>query len=65
MLLTRFKAWSDANVLALESLRGAMTQENNKTFELFRRARMRSVLPRLYGLLAQVSTGRPRWTMSV
>ena len=28
-----------------------MTQENNKTFELFRRARMRSVLPRLYGLL--------------
>jgi glycosyltransferase involved in cell wall biosynthesis len=51
MLLNRFKAWSDANIRALESLTGAMAQENKETFELFRQARKRSLLPRVYGLL--------------
>lgn len=51
MLLNRFKAWSDANVLALDSFSSSMTQENEATFQLFRRARERRLLPRLYGLV--------------
>jgi len=46
-----FRAWSDLNVRALERIQGAMPEENKKTFELFRRSRNLSLLPRLCGLL--------------
>jgi glycosyltransferase involved in cell wall biosynthesis len=51
MLLNRFKIWNDANVRALERIQGAMLQENRRTFDLFRRSRTSSLLPRLFGLL--------------
>jgi len=51
MLLRRFKGWNDRNVAALERIEGEMLQDNRKTFELFRRARTQSLLPRLAGLL--------------
>jgi glycosyltransferase involved in cell wall biosynthesis len=51
MLLNRFKVWNDLNIGALERIQGAMPEENRKTFELFRRSRKLSLLPRLYGLL--------------
>lgn len=49
-ILHRFKGWNDSNMQALERIQGVMLQENRKTFELFRQARQRSLLPRLYGL---------------
>jgi glycosyltransferase involved in cell wall biosynthesis len=52
MLLNRFKAWNDSNMRALERIESVMLPENKKTFELFRRSRRRSLLPRLYGLLS-------------
>jgi glycosyltransferase involved in cell wall biosynthesis len=51
MLLNRFKGWSDLNVRALERIESVMLAENRATFELFRRSRTLSLLPRLYGLL--------------
>jgi len=39
------------NVAVLERIQGLMTDENRKTFELFRRSRKLSVLPRAYGLM--------------
>ncbi len=51
MMLKRFKVWNDLNIRALERIQGAMPEENKKTFELFRRSRTLSLLPRLYGLL--------------
>lgn len=51
MLLKRFKAWNDANVHALELLQDSMLPENRRAFELFRQARKRRLLPRLYGVL--------------
>jgi glycosyltransferase involved in cell wall biosynthesis len=50
MLLRRFKLWSDSNMVALERIEDTMLPENKRTFELFRRSRKRSLLPRLYGL---------------
>ncbi len=47
----RLQAWTEMNVVALERIEGLMTDDNRKTFELFRRARKRSVLPRAYGLV--------------
>jgi glycosyltransferase involved in cell wall biosynthesis len=46
-----YKNWTDMHVRALTRLEGVMTEENRRTFEQFRRARKRSVLPRAYGLL--------------
>jgi len=51
MLLNRFKGWNDLNIRALERLEGEMPDENKKAFELFRKCRKLSLLPRLYGLL--------------
>jgi hypothetical protein len=47
----RFQAWADMNVAALERIESMMTDENRKTFELFRQSRKRSLLPRAYGLM--------------
>jgi glycosyltransferase involved in cell wall biosynthesis len=46
-----YKTWTDMHVAALARLEGAMTEENRRTFEQFRRARERSALPRAYGLI--------------
>jgi glycosyltransferase involved in cell wall biosynthesis len=50
-ILNRFKGWNDSNIRALERIEGSMLAENRKTFELFRRSRKQSLVPRLYGLL--------------
>ncbi len=42
----QYKTWTDMHVRALERLEDAMTDENRRTFEQFRRARQRSMLPR-------------------
>lgn len=47
----RFKSWADMNVAALERIESLMTDENRKTFELFRRCRKQSVVPRVCGLI--------------
>jgi glycosyltransferase involved in cell wall biosynthesis len=47
----RFQAWADMNVAALERIESLMTDENKKTFELFRQSRKQSLLPRVYGLM--------------
>ena len=47
----RLRAWNDMNVAALERIENLMTEENRKTFELFRQSRKRSLLPRAYGLM--------------
>jgi glycosyltransferase involved in cell wall biosynthesis len=47
----RFQTWADMNVAALERIEGLMTNENKKTFDLFRRSRKKSLLPRMYGLM--------------
>jgi glycosyltransferase involved in cell wall biosynthesis len=46
----QYKTWTDMHMRALERLEGVMTNENRRTFEQFRRARKRSMLPRAYGL---------------
>lgn len=51
MLLNRFKRWNDANVLALDRIAATMLPENRRTYELFRRSRKQSLLPRVWGLL--------------
>jgi glycosyltransferase involved in cell wall biosynthesis len=47
----RLRTWNDMNVAALERIENLMTEENRKTFELFRQSRKRSLLPRAYGLM--------------
>jgi glycosyltransferase involved in cell wall biosynthesis len=47
----RFKSWIDINVSALERIEDRMTDENRKSFELFRRSRKLSLVPRAYGLV--------------
>src|SRR5579862_4424704 len=47
----RFQAWTDMNVAALERIERLMTDDNRRTFELFRRSRKRSLLPRACGLI--------------
>lgn len=47
----RFKGWADMNLAALERIENLMTEENRRTFELFRRSRKRGMVPRVYGLL--------------
>jgi glycosyltransferase involved in cell wall biosynthesis len=43
----RFRHWSDLNVAALTTLRPRMSVENRQTFDLFCKARHRSLLPRV------------------
>ena len=50
LLQGRYKNWTDQHVAALTRLQDAMTEENRRTFEQFRRSRKRSALPRVYGL---------------
>jgi glycosyltransferase involved in cell wall biosynthesis len=47
----RYSSWAEMNVGALERIEDAMTEENRKTFDLFRRARKRSLVPRAFGLI--------------
>jgi glycosyltransferase involved in cell wall biosynthesis len=47
----RFQKWADMNMTVLERIQGLMTDENRTTFELFRRSRKLSLLPRAYGLI--------------
>jgi glycosyltransferase involved in cell wall biosynthesis len=47
----QYKTWTDMHMRALARLADVMTEENRRTFEQFRRARKRGVLPRAYGLL--------------
>lgn len=46
-----FKIWGDMNVSALERIENLMTEENSKTFNLYRRSRKRGVIPRVCGLI--------------
>jgi glycosyltransferase involved in cell wall biosynthesis len=47
----RFKMWTDLNIKALVRIQPFMIEENQKTFELFRRAREQSFFPRVLGIL--------------
>jgi glycosyltransferase involved in cell wall biosynthesis len=47
----RFKGWADMNLAALERIENLMTDENRRTFELFRRSRKQGLVPRVCGLL--------------
>ncbi len=47
----RYKSWAEMNVAALERIETLMTDENRKTFDLFRRARKQSLVPRVRGLV--------------
>lgn len=47
----RYKSWAEMNVAALERIENLMTDENKKTFDLFRRARKQSLVPRVCGLI--------------
>jgi hypothetical protein len=47
----RFKGWADMNVAALERIENLMTDDNRKTFDLFRRSRKRNVIPRVWGII--------------
>ncbi len=47
----RYKGWAELNVAALERIESEMTAENRATFDLFRRSRKRSLLPRISGLV--------------
>ncbi len=47
----RYSSWAEMNVGALERIEDAMTEQNRKTFNLFRWARKRSLVPRSYGLI--------------
>jgi len=50
-ILHRYKGWNDANMQALARIEDLMLPENKTAFEIFRRARERSLLPRLYGVI--------------
>jgi glycosyltransferase involved in cell wall biosynthesis len=47
----RFRGWADMNLAALERIEDLMTDENRKTFDLFRRSRKSGLVPRVRGLL--------------
>jgi glycosyltransferase involved in cell wall biosynthesis len=47
----RFRSWADMNVAALQRIESLMTDDNRKTFELFRQSRTKSLLPRVCGLV--------------
>ncbi|MGH6673784.1 MAG: glycosyltransferase family 2 protein [Xanthobacteraceae bacterium] len=47
----RFKSWADMNVRALEHVEAIMTDDNKKTFDLFRQCRKLSLVPRVRGLI--------------
>jgi glycosyltransferase involved in cell wall biosynthesis len=47
----RYKSWAEMNVAALERIENLMTDENRETFDLFRGARKRSMIPRVCGLV--------------
>ncbi len=47
----RYKSWAEMNVAALERIENLMTEENRKTFDLFRHARKQSLIPRVCGLM--------------
>jgi glycosyltransferase involved in cell wall biosynthesis len=47
----RYKSWTEMNVAALERIENLMTDENKQTFDLFRRARKQSLVPRVCGLI--------------
>jgi glycosyltransferase involved in cell wall biosynthesis len=47
----RFKISNDLSIRALERVQDLMPEENRRAFELFRRSRNLSLLPRVYGLL--------------
>jgi len=47
----RFKSWADMNVAALERIETLMTDDNRRTFDLFRRSRKRGLVPRVCGLV--------------
>jgi hypothetical protein len=47
----RYSSWAEMNVGALERIEDAMTEQNRNTFDLFRRARKRSLVPRAFGLI--------------
>ncbi len=47
----RYKGWAEMNVAALERIESEMTTENRKTFDLFRRSRKQSLVPRISGLI--------------
>ncbi len=47
----RYRSWTDMNVAALQRIENLMTDENRKTFELFRRSRKESLVPRVCGLI--------------
>jgi hypothetical protein len=46
-----YRSWTDMNVAALERIEDLMTDDNRKIFDLFRRSRQRSTIPRAYGLI--------------
>jgi glycosyltransferase involved in cell wall biosynthesis len=47
----RFKSWADMNVRALERIEAFMTDDNRKAFDLFRRCRKLSLVPRVCGIV--------------
>lgn len=47
----RYTSWAEMNVSALERIEDAMTEQNRKSFDLFRHARKRSLVPRAFGLI--------------
>lgn len=47
----RYKGWAELNVAALARIESEMTAENRRTFDLYRRSRKRSLLPRVSGLM--------------
>lgn len=47
----RYKSWTDMNLAALERIENLMTDDNRKTFDIFRRSRKLGILPRISGLI--------------
>lgn len=47
----RFKSWADMNLAALERIENLMTDDNRRTFDLFRRSRKRGMVARVCGLV--------------
>jgi hypothetical protein len=45
-----FREWNDRNILALQRLRGLLTDENREILDRFAQARNCSLLPRLINL---------------
>lgn len=46
-----FKGWTDMNLEALERIEKLMTDDNRRTFDLFRRSRKGGMVPRVCGLV--------------